>query len=115
MISIFDPIKETWEHKTPTGELPHSYDRDIVWDELQKVFVCFPRKGGVHYYSPAENKWYRPKVTGEVDELLRRVWHHHIYDPVNNVHIGIGYRWRTFAFKFSDKAGKFPGTGMELK
>ncbi|PCJ63467.1 MAG: hypothetical protein COA79_01255 [Planctomycetota bacterium] len=113
LVCIFDPMKEVWLYKTPTGSLPFSYDRDMVWDSLQKVFVCFTTKG-VRYYSPVENKWYDLKAENEEIGKHKALWHHHIYDPINNVHIGINPKWKTFAFKFDDKGGVLPGTGLKF-
>jgi hypothetical protein len=66
-----------------------------------------------HYYSPVEKRWYK------IDKLYptgKSLFHHHIYDPVNNVHIlasrGPDYFWQTLAFKLSDTPGKFSGTGI---
>ena len=40
--------------------------------------------------------------------------HHHVYDPVDNVHIAVASRWKTMVFKFlnRDKPGKLPGIGQ---
>ena len=105
----FDIAKNEWETLIPTGDAPTTYDIDIVYDPLNKVFVCFS-KGHAYYYSPKDNKWY--KVEKPLDEALDNgpMRHHHVYDPVNNVHIAVSSRWKTFAFKLSDAAGKLPGT-----
>jgi hypothetical protein len=51
--------------------------------------------------------WYRQQTK----KYLARLYHHHVYDPVNNVHIMVGAGWNTYAYKFSNTSGLFPGTG----
>ncbi len=108
-IMKFDISKNSWQALTPTGDAPKTYDIDIVYDRPNRVFVCFSR-GYAYYYSPKDNKWYK------LDRLLDAVLdngpmrHHHVYDPVNNVHVATSSRWKTFAFKLSDNPGKLPGT-----
>lgn len=108
-IMKFDIAGNKWQTLTPTGDAPKTYDIDIVYNRPNKVFVCFSG-GYAYYYSPRENKWYK------LDKLLDKALdngpmrHHHVYDPVNNVHIATSSRWKTFAFKLSDTPGKLPGT-----
>lgn len=108
-IMKFDISKKSWQTLTPTGDAPKTYDIDIVYNRPNRVFVCFSA-GYASYYSPKENKWYK------LDKLLDKALdngpmrHHHVYDPVNDVHIATSSRWKTFAFKFADKPGKLPGT-----
>jgi hypothetical protein len=112
----YDIASNTWSQVSVTGSLPSCYGRNVVYDTLNKVFAVFSGSDAgceFHYYSPVEKRWYkinRMYPTGRV------LFHHHIYDPVNNVHIlasrGSDYFWQTLAFKLSDTPGKFPGTGI---
>jgi hypothetical protein len=108
----YDLLTGTWHTMNPTGPAPNTYSINVVWDDINKVLACFDNStDDFCYYSPVENKWY------QVDQnmSMARLFHHHIYDPVNNVHIMIGaesWSWKTYAYKFSDEPGTFPGTGM---
>ncbi|MHC4917249.1 MAG: Kelch repeat-containing protein [Planctomycetota bacterium] len=99
-----------WSTTEVKGDAPGTHDVGTVYDPRSKVFVCCSG-GYFYYYSPRENRWY--KASGEVAEGLTEggtVKHRHDYDPVNNVHIVVGGRWKTVAFKLSDQPGKLPGT-----
>ncbi|MBL8027410.1 MAG: T9SS type A sorting domain-containing protein [Fibrobacteres bacterium] len=96
----------TWTKLSPLGTPPNCYSLNVVYDSLNKVFCCF-YDSSFYYYSPSANTWYNlPKK-----RYLSRLFHHHVYDPVNNVHVMVGAGWNTYAFKFSDTPGLFPGTG----
>jgi len=110
-IMRFSIAANKWQALTPTGDAPRTYDIDIVYNPPNKVFVCFSR-GYAYYYSTSENKWY--KLEKLLDKNLSNgpMRHHHIYDPINDVHIATASHWKTFAFKLSDTPGKLPGTGI---
>ena len=109
----YDIARDQWKEIPARGDVPFTFDINVVYDERQKVFACFSR-GYFYYWSPAQEKWY--KLQEQIDPRLdnRPVRHHHIYDPVNNLHIVLANvpnpRWLTIAFKFSDTPGKHPGT-----
>ncbi len=109
VIMKFDIKAGKWEKLTPAGDAPSTYDTNIVYDEINKVMVCFSQ-GLAHYYSPKENKWYKLDQQLGKDFDNRPMRHHHVYDPVDNVHIVTSTRWNTYAYKFSDQPGKLPGT-----
>jgi hypothetical protein len=82
----YDITNNNWTNMNPSGPQPNYYSANVVWDTLQKVFCSFTGGSGsykFHYYSPSENKWYERPTSYP----LERIWHHHIYDPVNNVHM----------------------------
>lgn len=106
----YDPARNIWADRKAEGEAPNTYSINVPYDSANKVFVCF-NNGFCHYYSPMENKWY--KLDKKLE--MKRLYHHHVYDPVNNVHIAVGGQWETYAFKLSDEPGKLPGTGLPKK
>ncbi len=108
LIYKFDLKTEKWTTKEVQGDAPKTYDLNAVYDSRNKVFVVYDNKEAFHYYSPRENRWYKTK---KVIDGVKGIRHHHVYDPVDNVHIVLGSRWKTAAFKLSDKPGKLPGTG----
>lgn len=100
-----------WTQLNPTGTIPDCYSLNVAYDNLNKVFCCF-YNNDFYYFSPIETKWYKMG-----DSLpITRLFHHHIYDPIDNVHVmagtGSGPSWHNYAYKFSDTPGKFPGTGL---
>jgi hypothetical protein len=105
----YDIARNAWTRLTPAGTAPNCYSLNVCYDTLNKVFCCF-YNGDFYYYSPVQNQW-RSMGNGFT---MARPFHHHIYDPVNNVHIVAGNSggWVTYAYKFSDTPGKYPGTGL---
>jgi hypothetical protein len=111
----YDLLAGTWHTMNPAGPAPNTYSINVVWDSKNGVFACFDNStDDFCYYSPVENRWYQI----DQDHNMARLFHHHIYDPVNNVHIMIGresWHWKTYAYKFSDTPGEFPGTAVETR
>jgi hypothetical protein len=106
----YNPASNAWTVHATEGDAPNTYSINVAYDALNKVFACFS-DGYFHYYSPPQNKWYKLPQKFEI----KRLFHHHIYDPVDNVHLAVGGRWETYAFKLSDEPGKLPGTGLSSK
>lgn len=105
-VSEFNPAANAWTKLKCEGDLPNTCGKNVVYDQVNKVFVCFAGRR-CYYLNPQESKWY--KIDQELP--LKRLFHHHSYDPVNNVHIMVGDAWETYAYKLSDEPGKLPGTG----
>lgn len=105
----FDLNKQQWSVKPVQGDAPDTKSTTAVYDRRNRVFGCFSN-GYFHYFDPRTDHWY--KVNKQLDESLKKesLQYHHIYDPINNVHIATVDRWKTFAFKLSDTPGKLPGT-----
>ncbi len=105
----YDPKADVWKTHEFKGEAPDTYDVNTVWDPVAGVFGLFS-KGRFHYFSPRDLTWYHLET--DLDKSLDNgpMRHHHIYDPVDNVHIAVAGRWKTMAFKFLDKSGSLPGT-----
>jgi len=105
----FDPNKQQWSVKPVQGDAPDTKCTAAEYDERNKVFGCFSNSY-FHYFDPRTDRWY--KVDRKLDDSLKKesLQYHHIYDPVDNVHIAVSDRWKTFAFKLSDTPGKLPGT-----
>ncbi|HOX07958.1 MAG TPA: hypothetical protein PK280_16280, partial [Planctomycetota bacterium] len=105
----YDLQADTWKTHQIKGEAPNTYDVNPVWDPIAGVFGLFSG-GRFHYFSPRDLTWY--KLDAELDKSLDNMpmRHHHIYDPVDNVHIAVAGRWKTMAFKFLDTSGSLPGT-----
>ncbi len=102
-----------WTTAEVKGDAPVTHDLGTVWDPRNKVFVCCSR-GFFYYFNPRENRWY--KVSDKPAAGLKEggtVRHHHVYDPVNNVHIVLGGRWKTVAFKLADKPGNLFNSGKK--
>jgi hypothetical protein len=97
-----------WTDMKPAGTVPNAHQQNVDYDTLNQVFTCF-YDSMFYYYSPMENTWRRIQTRLPVDVA----YHHLIYDPVNNVHVMLDYVWKTFAYKFSDTPGRFPGTAVE--
>jgi hypothetical protein len=104
----YDPARNIWAELKPAGDAPSTYSINVAYDALNKVFVCFG-DNRCFYLSPVENKWY--KLDKQLP-IANRLFHHHVYDPVDNVHILVGDKWDTYAYKLSDEPGKLPGTGQ---
>jgi hypothetical protein len=105
----YDPQADAWKTHPVKGEVPNTYDVNPVWDPVAGVFGLFSG-GKFHYFSTAELTWHG--LAAELDKDLDNgpMRHHHVYDPVDNVHLAVSGRWKTLAFKFMDKPGSLPGT-----
>ena len=104
------PAADAWKERTFKGDAPNTYSINVVYDPRAKVLACFAG-GAFCYFSPADDTWY--KAPGKVE--MKRLFHHHVYDPVDNVHIAVGGGggtggWETYAYKFLDRSGSLPGT-----
>lgn len=108
----FDLNKQTWTSSPVQGEAPDTKSTTAIYDERNKVFGCFSNRY-FHYFDPRTDRWY--KVNTQLDESLKKetLQYHHIYDPINNVHIAVTDKWTTFAFKLSDTPGKLSGTASQ--
>lgn len=107
VICKFDLKSQKWSTVNVQGDAPGTYDVNVVYDARNQVFVCYDNKSDFHYFHPRENRWHKVEVGVQGVSDIR---HHHIYDPVDNVHIVTGNRWKTIAFKLSDEPGKLSGT-----
>lgn len=108
VVCTYDLVARKWSTREVQGQAPKTYDINVVYDARNRVFVCFT--DGFHYwYSPPENRWYKGSQK-LADELTSRIKHRHAYDPVNNVHIVVADRWKTFAFKLAESPARLPTT-----
>ncbi|MCW8129495.1 MAG: hypothetical protein KIS92_03845 [Planctomycetota bacterium] len=107
------PKGRAWEYNTRTdkwtvhdlkGDEVGTHDVALAWDSVAEVFGLFSA-GKFHYISPKEVAWHTLDVELDPDLDNKPMRHHHIYDPVNNVHIATTARWKTVAFKFVNKPG----------
>jgi hypothetical protein len=106
VMCTYNLVARKWTTAEVQGDAPNTYDINVVYDARNKVFVCL--SGGVfYYYSPRERRW--SKVDADTG-LTGTVRHHHVYDPVDNVHIVVGGRWKTVAFKLADQPDRLPST-----
>lgn len=106
-VHSYGATANAWTTLNPAGVRPSCYSLNVVYDTLNHVFAVFSNNR-FNYYSPATNTWYALP-----DSIpMTRLMHHHVYDPVDNVHIMVGSDWHTYVYKFSDTPGKFPGTSQ---
>jgi hypothetical protein len=98
----FDLKTRTWSRAEVKGEAPNTYDINAVYDSRCRVFVCFQGEH-FHYFVPATKTWHKVKAEAARVVGVRGVRHRHAYDPVNNVHLIVGRRWKTVAFKLAEK------------
>jgi hypothetical protein len=110
LFTKFDLRTAKWSTREVQGDAPSTHDKNAVYDSRNRVFVVYDNREAFNYYSPRENRWYKAKkvLAGKGVKMIR---HHHIYDPVNNVHVIVGKPWKTAVFKLSDNPGELPGTG----
>ncbi|PCJ56793.1 MAG: hypothetical protein COA79_17725 [Planctomycetota bacterium] len=94
-----------WKTLNPKGTPPKLYSLGVVYDSKHKVLSAF-YDGIFHYYSPVTNQWYAQKEKHE----MGRLFHHIIYNPIDNVYLMCGGKWNSYIYKFSDKPGEFEGT-----
>jgi hypothetical protein len=113
----YNKTVHTWTTKNPAGTVIDAYNRNVPYDSVNNVFATI-EEGQFHYYSPETNTWYHlPYNTAQFPSAPN--FNHLIYDPVDNVYIVVvsdGYHgWETWAYKFSDTPGQFPGTGTAVE
>jgi hypothetical protein len=104
----YDLAGKRWDTVEVQGDAPDTYDINVVYDARSKAFVCCSG-GSFFYYLPGENRWH--KAATDASLLKGGVRHRHAYDPVNNVHVVVGGRWKTVAFKLADDPAKLPLAG----
>jgi hypothetical protein len=102
-----DHPEKSWVLKNPAGTHADAYNHRVSYDSTNNVFCIF-RNGAFRYYSYKDNRWYGiPYATTYPSNPQ---FHNSWYDPVNNIHILIGSDRKTWAYKFSNTPGEFPGT-----
>ena len=110
----YDIAAKSWSTKNPSGTHVDSYLHAVAFDSANQVFGTI-KDGRFSYYSPWTNAWYGLAYNTSAfpaDPTFNCM----IYDPVDNVYVALKseagqyYGWTTWAYKFSDTPGRFPGT-----